>query len=218
MAGMPAEPHPTSDSARPFRPATPVVIGLVGGIAAGKSTVAGLFADRGLRHVDADAHARAATAEAGVLRELAAAFGPGVVAGGNLDRAALAAVVFADPGARQRLEAILHPRIRAGILAALAAARAAGESVLLDAPLLLETGLVGFCDAVVFVDCPDAERRRRAAARGWPAGEFERREQAQVPLADKRARATHRVDNGGDLAATNREVSAVLAELSFPAR
>lgn len=210
---MPAEPQPKAPAARPFRPPTPVVIGLVGGVAAGKSTVAQLFADRGLRHVDADAHARAVTAEPAVLAELAAAFGAAVVAGGRLDRAAMAQTVFADATARARLEAILHPRIRARILDDVAAARAAGDSALLDAPLLFETGLAEFCDEVVFVEVPAAERQRRAAGRGWPAGEFERREAAQLPVADKRQRATRRLDNGGDLAATARGVDDLLAAL-----
>ncbi|MBL8726857.1 MAG: dephospho-CoA kinase [Planctomycetes bacterium] len=215
---MPAEPHRSTTAPRPFRPARPVVIGLLGGIAAGKSTVAALFAARGLRHVSADAHAHAVAGEPAVVAEVSAAFGPGVTAGGRLDRAAMAAVVFRDPSARAQLEAILHPRIRARILAELAAARAAGTSVLLDAPLLLETGLIECCDEVVFVDADETERRRRAALRGWPAGELERREAAQAPLASKRARAGHTVDNGGDLAATARQVDAVLAALEAAPR
>lgn len=215
---MPAEPHPAAACARPFRPRTPVVIGLLGGVAAGKSTVAGLFAAHGLHHVAADAIAHAVTAEPGVVAELAAAFGPGVVPDGHLDRAALAAVVFRDPPARARLEAILHPRIRARILTELEAARAAGTSVLLDAPLLLETGLIVFCDEVVFVAVSVDERRRRAAQRGWPAGELERREAAQRPLADKEARAGHHIDNGGDLGATARQVAAVLVTLEAARR
>jgi dephospho-CoA kinase len=213
MTGMPADQQPKAPAARRFRPPTPVVIGLVGGVAAGKSTVARIFADRGLRHVDADALARAVAAEPAVLAELAAAFGPEVTAGGQLDRAAMAQVVFADATARVRLEAILHPRIRARILAELATARAAGEPVLLDVPLLLETGLAEFCDEVVFVDVAAAERERRAAARGWPAGELQRREAAQLPVADKRARASHTLDNGGDLATTARRVLDLLTGL-----
>ncbi len=215
---MPAEPHPSTTAARAFRPAKPVVIGLLVGIAAGKSTVAALFAARGLQHVSADAHAHEVAGETAVVAELAAAFGPGVVPGGRLDRAAMAAVVFRDPSARARLEAILHPRIRARILAELAAARAAGTSVLLDAPLLLETGLIEFCDEVVFVDADASERRRRATRRGWPAGELERREAAQAPLASKRGRAGHVVDNGGELAATSRQVDAVLTALEAKPR
>lgn len=208
---MPAEPHPATAPARPFRPATPVVIGLLGGIAAGKSTVAALFAAHGLRPVSADAHAHAAAADPAVLAELTAAFGPGVVADGGLDRRAVAALVFEDPAARARLEAILHPRIRARILAELAEARAAGASVLLDAPLLLETGLIDVCDEVVFVAAERDQRRLRAAARGWPAGELERREASQRPLDEKRAAATQVIDNSGDLAATAQQVAGVLA-------
>ncbi|MBL9078359.1 MAG: dephospho-CoA kinase [Planctomycetes bacterium] len=210
---MPAEAVPPTAAARPFRPRTPVVIGLLGGVASGKSTVAARFAAHGLRHIDADALARDVAARPAVLAEVAAAFGPEAVAGGRLDRAALAARVFADPAARQRLEAILHPPIRARILADLAAARADGVSVLLDVPLLLENGLIDQCDVVAFVDVPAAERQRRAAARGWPPGELERREAAQAPLATKRARAQHVLDNGGDLGATDRQVAALLAAL-----
>ncbi|MBX3463897.1 MAG: dephospho-CoA kinase [Planctomycetes bacterium] len=210
---MPAEPRPTQTAARPFRPPTPVVIGILGGIAAGKSTVAGLFAARGLRHVDADAEARRVAADPQVRASVAAAFGPAAVTADGLDRGALAARVFQDPLARQRLEAILHPPIRARILAQLEAARRAGESVLLDAPLLLETGLVDLCDEVVFVDAAAAIRQQRAAARGWSADELARREAAQCDLERKRARATRRIDNGGELAATGRQVDDLLAAL-----
>ena len=95
--------------------------------------------------------ARLPAADPAILAELAAAFGASVVAAGGLDRAAMAQVVFADEGARARLEAILHPRIRARILAELAAAKARGDSVLLGAPLLIETGHVGVCYRVVVV-------------------------------------------------------------------
>lgn len=216
MGRMPGEPHATPPPPAPFRPATPVVIGIVGGIAAGKSAVANSFAAHGLRHVDADAEARSAAARPDVLAELRAAFGAGVVGPGGLDRAAMAALVFADPGARTRLEAILHPRIRAAIVAALADARAAGQSVLLDAPLLLEGGLVAHCDRVVFVHASDATRRQRAASRGWAADELVRREASQLPLADKRARADFVVDNDGDLATMHAQVAAILERLRSP--
>ncbi len=210
---MPADSHPTTVATRPFQPRNPVVIGILGGVAAGKSTVAALFAARGLRHVDADALARAVARDPAVRAAVAAAFGPGAVTSDGFDRAALAATVFADPTARQRLESILHPPIRARIVAALQAARAAGASVLLDAPLLLETGLAELCDEVVFVDADTAVRRARAAARGWPVGELERREAAQADLTAKRARATRYIDNSRDLDATSRQVDALLAAL-----
>jgi dephospho-CoA kinase len=126
---------------------------------------------------------------------------------------ALAALVFADAGARARLEAILHPRIRARIRADLEAAKARGDSVLLDVPLLLENGLIALCDHVVFLHTSLATRQARAATRGWSAAEHARREAAQAPLADKRARAQFVVDNDGDVATMQRDVARVLATL-----
>lgn len=199
----------------PFAPATPVVIGLMGGVASGKSTIAGLFAARGLRHVDADRHARLVLQRPDVVRAVAVAFGPDALGtDGSVDRKALAARVFADSEARRRLEAITHPAIRAEILAELAAARAARQSVLLDVPLLLENGLIEHCDVTVFVAAANAARRARALARGWAEGELERREAAQAPLAVKSARAGHSIRNDGDLADTARQVDALLATLA----
>jgi dephospho-CoA kinase len=186
----------------------------MGGVAAGKSTVANLFAAHGLVHVDADAIARDVLCEAPVRAELAAAFGGDVVTGqGEVDRARLAALAFGDPGARRRLEAITHPRIRARILAAKDAARQRGRSVLLDAPLLLEGGLVDACDCSVFVSASPATRAARAAARGWAPDELARREAAQAPLDLKKQRATYTIDNDGSLADTARQVHAILQRI-----
>src|SRR5262245_47267327 len=171
MPSMPADAARTAGAPAPFLPPTPVVIGILGGIAAGKSEASARFAAHGLLHVDADAHSRAVAADPAVLQELAALLGSRVVTGGKLDRQAVAEIVFRDAAARKNVEAILHPRIRARILAELKAARAAGRSVLIDAPLLLEGGLIDLCDHVVFVDAPPDVRNARAAARGWDAGE-----------------------------------------------
>jgi len=214
MPTMPAIPDAAGAEPAPFRPRTPVVIGLLGGIAAGKSAVAGLFAARGLVVVDADQEARQVAADPAVLAEVARQLGPGLVVDGQLDRAATSALVFQDPAARGRLEAIFHPRIRARVLQALDAARATGRSVLLDAPLLLEGGLIAWCDHVVFVDAAAAVRAARAAARGWAAGELARREAAQAPLADKRARADSVVQNDGDLTTTEAQVAELLDRLA----
>ena len=211
---MPGDPQDPAAAPRPFRPATPVVIGILGGIAAGKSAVAELFAGHGLRHVDADAIARQVATEPAVVEAIGRSFGPAVLQDGQLDRAALGRVVFGDPTARQRLEAILHPPILARIQAALAAARQSGDSALLDAPLLLETGLDALCDEIVFVAAAAPTRAARAAARGWPADELARREAAQRPLAAKQARATCTVHNDGPLAATAQQIATWLAELA----
>lgn len=197
----------------PFRPARPVVLGVMGGIAAGKSAVAQAFAAHGLVHLDADAVGRAVSGEPDVVAEVARQLGPAAVRNGQLDRQALGERVFRDPAARQALEAILHPRIRARLLADLAAAKARGDSVLLDVPLLLENGLIDACDDAVFLDVPLATRKARAAARGWPEGELERREAAQAPLAAKRARARFVIDNDRDLATMRAGVAAVLDQL-----
>ncbi len=210
---MPSDVPTGAGGADPFRPRSPLVIGLVGGIGAGKSTVAGLLAARGLRHVDADAHAHAVTRDPAVLAEIREDLGERFVRDGALDRAAVAAHVFADPGAKARLEAIVHPRVRGRIVAELAEARAGGESTLLDVPLLFEAGLFEACDVVVFVDAPDVIRAERTRARGWADDELGRREQNQMPVAEKRARADHVLDNGGDLAATARQVDALLRRL-----
>lgn len=202
------------DAGQPFQPAAPLVIGLLGGIAAGKSTVARAFVAHGLVHVDADQIAREVTALPAVRGELAAAFGRGILRpDGSLDREAMAARAFADPAVRRQLEAITHPAIRREILTRIAAARASGRSVLLDAPLLLEGGLIDHCHATVFVDASEATRLLRARTRGWDPAELQRREAAQAGLAQKRARATFLVDNDGTLEGMKAQVAAILARL-----
>lgn len=212
---MTAPPTPPAAGPQPFLPRSPIVLGLLGGVAAGKSAVGALFAARGLLHVDADAIARTVADEPEVVAAVATAFGPAAVAAdGRLDRAELGRRVFADAAARQRLEAILHPRILARIRQDLEDARRAGRSVLLDAPLLLETGLHALCDHVVFVAASPAVRAARAATRGWPADELARRERAQRPVADKQRAAAWTIDNDGPLEATARQVDAVLDQLA----
>jgi len=211
---MPAVPPAPARGQKPFRPRSPVVIGILGGVAAGKSAVAAIFAGHGLWHIDADAISRALTGEPAVVAAIGAAFGPGVLGSDGIDRQALGRLVFADEAARKRLEAILHPRIQARIEEALAAARSAGASALLDAPLLLETGLDRWCDHLVFVDVEAATREHRGSARGWPAGEVARREAAQLPLAEKRARAGHTVSNNAALEDTAREIALLLDRLA----
>jgi dephospho-CoA kinase len=132
-----------------------VRVGLTGGVASGKSTVAGILRDLGAVVVDADALAREVV-EPGTpgLAAVVEAFGHDVLgADGVLDRAALGAVVFADPDARRRLEGILHPLIRARG-AEVEAAAPPGALVVHDIPLLTETGQAGAFDAVLVVDVP----------------------------------------------------------------
>lgn len=198
----------------------PLVLGLAGGVASGKSAVAALLAGAEGRVLAADALAHEVLDGPEVAARVAERFGPGVLGpDGRPDRAALGALVFEDDAARAALEGWIHPGVRARILAELEdAARQGCPVVVLDVPLLFENdaqhGLVARCDAVLFVESPSAEREARAVAhRGWSPGEVARREAAQLPLAEKRARCTHVVHNGAGLDELEVEVARVLAEL-----
>lgn len=147
------------------------------------------------------------------MREVAEQIGDRFVQGGKLDRPALGDHVFRDPEAKARLEGIVHPRVRARILAELEQAKKNGVSVLLDVPLLFEAGLFELCDSIVFVHASDAVRQARAKTRGWADDELARREANQLPLAAKRSRSQHVVDNDGNLKLTARGVDEVLARL-----
>lgn len=173
-------------------------VGVTGGIGAGKSSVAGILAELGARVVDADrlAHEVVAPGTPG-LAAVATAFGRGVLAAdGSLDRAALAARVFADPGARHHLEQITHPRI-----AALAAERLAGTApdrlAVYDVPLLVEAGLAQAVDCVLVVDAPEELRLARVRARGLPARQARARMASQATREQRRAVAHVWVDNAG---------------------
>ncbi|MEZ5964960.1 MAG: dephospho-CoA kinase [Planctomycetota bacterium] len=210
---MPKPPRPEpSPSPRPAATGN-IVIGLLGGVASGKSTVARMFAERGFVVLDADQEARQVTAEPGVVAAIVARFGAAVAPAGLLDRAALAKIVFADATARADLEAIVHPAVRARLTERLDSALADGHSVLLDVPLLLEGGLIARCDTCVFVDASEPVRRARARARGWDDAELARREAAQTDLSVKRARCPHRISTHGNFEDVRRQVDAVLERL-----
>jgi dephospho-CoA kinase len=177
------------------------VIGLTGGIASGKSTFAAALRARGAAIVDADALARAAVAPGSpALAEIARAFGPDVIApDGTLDRKRVAALVFADAGARRRLEAITHPAVRRAMAEETARLGAAGRDlVFYDTPLLFEVGLDRTLDSVVVVWAPpDVQRERLAARDGLAAAEADARLAAQLPIDEKAARADFVVENVG---------------------
>ncbi len=170
------------------------IVGVLGGVASGKSTAARFLAEIGNgRRLDADAEVSALFQEPAVLQDLEAAVGkPLRGADGALDRKVLAAQIFQDPEVRARVESILHPRVRARHweqLAALESSEPGGLAVL-DIPLLWEGGLHALCGLIFFVETSDTARAARAAARhGWSTEEWRRREASQAPLAEKRAAA-----------------------------
>ncbi len=182
----------------------PAEIGLTGNIGAGKSTVARWLARRGALVLDADAMASEALAEPDTIARIVEAFGTDVAPDGEIDRAALADVVFGDPGARRRLEAIVHPRVASRREAAVRAARARRPPppvIVHDVPLLFEAGLAEEMDAVLLVDAPLEQRVSRVVERsGSDPDEVRRRDAAQGPAERKRERADLVVDNEGDLA------------------
>lgn len=181
----------------------PYVVGLTGGIGSGKSTVADLFVARGAALVDTDAIAHELTGPQGAaMAAIAEAFGPAVVdARGALDRAAMRRQVFADATARQRLEAILHPLIRAESDRRCQAARA--PYVILAVPLLVESGSYRErVQRVLVVDCPEAVQVARVMARnGLGEAEVQAILAAQASRQQRLAVADDVVDNGGDAAA-----------------
>jgi dephospho-CoA kinase len=194
------------------------IIGLTGGIAAGKSTVSGRWAEQGAVVVDADRLARDAVAPGSPgLEQVAERFGPSVIApDGSLDRPALGTIVFSDPAARKDLEAITHPEVWRLAQAAFDAAEQADPDavVVYDVPLLAEargSRPLRF-DAVVVVDAPAATRIGRLVQhRGMSRQEAERRVGAQASDADRLALADHVVDATGTLEDTIRSADQVWA-------
>lgn len=191
------------------------VIGLVGGIGSGKSAVGDAWRRAGCMVCESDRLAREALEDPTIRSTLIGWWGEGIVGSdGRLDRAAIARIVFAAPAERKRLEGLTHPWIERSRRAAFAAAAPSTPAFVIDAPLLLEVGLERECDAVVFVDAPRSERLKRVRERrGWTDEELERREAAQMPLDQKRAKSTHVISNDGDLATLERRAAETLAAI-----
>ena len=199
------------------------VVGLTGGIGSGKSAAADAFAALGVAVVDTDAIAHELTAPAGAaMPSLAAAFGRGVVAGdGRLDRAAMRRLAFADPVARQRLEAILHPMIRERSALRCRQALATGAPyVVLVVPLLVESGdYRRRVNRVAVVYCADDIRIARVVARsGLSRSEIEGIMAAQATRHERLAAADDVINNDGDLAELSQQVGKLhLSYLQFAA-
>jgi dephospho-CoA kinase len=179
-------------------------IGLIGGVASGKSLVARMLVELGAGLLDADRAGHAVLAEDAEVRQLLRdQWGDSILStGGVIDRAAVARRVFAEDEAgvadRKFLEDLLHPRIRRRLLHLRDAYAAEGKpAVVLDAPLLLEAGWGPQCDRVIMVDAPRERRIERAKTRGWTETEFARREAAQWPADKKRRLADYVIQNSG---------------------
>ncbi|MCL4186075.1 MAG: dephospho-CoA kinase [Rhodobacteraceae bacterium] len=172
--------------------ARPFLLGLTGSIGMGKSTTAAMFAEAGAALWDADAAVHRLYAPGGAAVPAVAALVPGASAGGAVDRAQLRAALARDPGLLARLEAAVHPLVAADRAAFLAAAERAGQPVVvLDVPLLYETGGERGMDATVVVSAPAEVQRARVLARpGMTAAQLDAILARQMPDAEKRRRAT----------------------------
>jgi dephospho-CoA kinase len=191
-------------------------VGLTGGIATGKSTVARLLAAKGFVVIDADQSARQVTAKGSPgLAEVVAAFGPEMLTqGGELDRKKLGAHVFQDEGRRKRLEGITHPRIRQALEDALLARGLVAQPRLFfyEAALLVETRSYARFRALWVTACPEAVQLERLTARDGHTPEAARKIlAAQMPLAEKLAAASQVIDTGGTLADTEASLGRALA-------
>ena len=194
-----------------------LVIGLTGGVCSGKSTVAKIMGELGAGVIESDDLGHQELKGREVKDVLCRWWGRDVLApDGSVDRQKVAAIVFADPSQRHRLEALLHPRIavrRADMIAAMEE-QPSIIAIVLDSPLLYEADLDLVCDAVVFVHSEEEIRKDRSEnSNKWPKGELERREKSQQPLDIKRARADYVCENNSSTAALRKRVEGVFAQI-----
>jgi dephospho-CoA kinase len=192
------------------------LIGLTGGVGSGKSTVAQMFRELGAAIVDADeaTHAVYEPGTAG-FDEIVAEFGPGYVRDGRIDRTRLGDLVFHDAAARQRLNAIVHPRVRDWMADRTAEAVERGaEVVMQDVPLLFENGLQGLYSSTVLVYArPETQLARLVELRGFAPERAQSMLAAQMPIDDKRLLADYVIENEGAVDLTRRQVEDVWASL-----
>lgn len=191
-------------------------VGLTGGIASGKSTVSAILRELGAVVIDSDQLAREVVAAGTLgLAQVVDSFGPEILTeSGELDRPKVASIVFADEGARKRLEAIIHPLVGAASRA-LEDGAAEGALVVHDIPLLAEAGMAAAFDEVIVVDVPVEEAvRRMVEDRGWSREEAEARIGAQASREDRRAIATYVIDNNGTFEELRTQVVAVYEALA----
>ena len=192
----------------------PLVLGLTGSIGMGKSTVAGMFAELGIPVFDADAAVRRLQGPGGALIEPIEAAFPGTTGPNGVDREKLGAAVFDDPAALARLEAIVHPAVRAAREDFLHG-HSGTRLVVFDIPLLFEKGGADEVDAIAVVSAPSEVQRARVLARpGMTAERFEDILSLQMPDTEKRVRADHVIDTGTTMAETRSEVARLVEKLT----
>jgi dephospho-CoA kinase len=193
------------------------IIAVAGGIGSGKTFVANLFGELGCLVISADEQVRRIYADDTVKQTLREWWGPKVFNSlGELDRSAVAAIVFTDPAQKRRLESLVHPRVAAMRDAAMTAAADDAQvlAYVWDIPLLFEAGLNEKVDAIVFVDTPREQRLARLGeTRGWDESELSRREILQTALDNKREMSNYIVKNTADVGFARNQVREILSEI-----
>lgn len=195
------------------------LVGLIGAIGAGKSTVADELAQRGAAVIDADRVGYEVLKEPPIIERLVERFGREVLEpDGSISRRRLGRLVFQDPEQRRALEAIVHPLMRRRFAEAIRQWRLGPEPVLvLDAAILLEAGWDALCDTIVFVDAPRSDRLARlSASRQWTSDELDGREKAQMPLSAKRRRADVVIENAGSRHELSSQVDRIWKQWTTP--
>ncbi len=195
------------------------VIGILGGIGSGKSSVVRRVTDFRLAVIDADRIGHRLLEDPSMQNQIRDEFGSAVFdANGQVIRERLADIVFGSSddqvAARRRLNAIMHPAIRQQMEQQIHQTAPTCDAVVLDAALLLEAGWADVCDRLIWIDTPVEQRRERVLRdRGWSAEELERREHTQWPLDRKRSHADFIVDNSGTIDAAARQMTDVLRQI-----
>ncbi|HEB60936.1 MAG TPA: dephospho-CoA kinase [Phycisphaeraceae bacterium] len=196
------------------------VVGLVGGIGSGKSTVAQAFGRLGCLVLDADQMARELLNQQDVSYRLVQWWGRDILQqDGLVDRSKVAEIVFSDARELQRLEGLIHPLVCEEIEKVINRVKESAADrccIVVDAPMLLEAGLDRTCDVLVFVDCPREIRLQRVREnRSWESNELLRREKMQLPLAEKRLRSQYVLQNTGDPTEIQLRVEALFNDLKM---
>jgi dephospho-CoA kinase len=190
------------------------IVGIVGGIASGKSSAAKIFKEHGAVLLSGDEIGHQILGEPEIVKAAEERWGRSVIdQNGKIDRHRLAAIVFSEKESREELtflEKLTHPHIKTRLLAEIDCLRTAGTSVvILDAALLLETGWYSMCEKIVFIDASEENRGKYAARRNWTKQELIRRESRQLSLKKKRAAADFQICNNGSIESMREEISRV---------
>ena len=189
------------------------IIGVTGGIGSGKSLVANILKENGCVVADADENTKVVLQRKEVQQQLVEWWGAEVLDdNGNVDRAFVASIVFNEENEMNRLESLVHPLVRKLQEETFNNAPKDAIGLVIDAPLLMESGLDTLCDAIIFVDSPYETRLKRVVEhRSWNEEQLRKREASQLGLDTKRSSADHIIINDGDIAHIEQQTTSVLS-------